>query len=197
MINTDALAIARSGMYLPHEATPIGVPAHYGWAKVPKLHSHRTDMAALTGWLHAFSTGGKSVLQMTEIQTWYRKGLVWTKLQGGSIGGAVFDPSFVRDVALPPATKESSKGITTATWETGAWHCWPDRRAPVPAAVDEFVTICQVRAVGASVLVGAGIDYWRTMTTQFVDGTESPAIALGRIVKVSSEWKWVGVSSQP
>lgn len=195
-MNHKALILARGSMYLPHEAAPVGVPKDYDWYARPQLRAKRSDMGALTGWLHAFSMGGPSKLQMCGLKTYFRVGNTWTIAQDGVIDGGVFRPDFAGNTSSP-AIRHESNGILTSKWREGVWHCWPRKRAVLPAGVDEIVVLAQVRAVGSPVLVGCGADYWRDTSIGFGDGTNNPGIGLGRLNIIHNEFEWVGFSSNP
>ena len=193
-----AIAAARSGMLLPHEAQPLGVPDDYDWKTRPHIRAKRSDMAALTGWLHAFSMGGTSTFQMCNFQTWVRCGDVWVQVQADvRIEGGVFRPDFAGNAATKPKTKSLAHGVTTVSWPDGVWHCWPRQRAALPSGADEVVVLCQVRAIGDPVLAGCGADYWRDKAISYGDGSNNPGIGMGRLTVIGREWLWIGFSSNP
>lgn len=41
----EALTIARGGMFMPHEVTPVGVPKDYDWYARPQLRAKRVLLA--------------------------------------------------------------------------------------------------------------------------------------------------------
>lgn len=185
-------------MFLPHERKPAGVPTSYDWKARPKLTGNPSEgMGAMTGWLQAFTIGANhGWLQISNLQTWARTGRVWALLQSGDVEGAVFAPSFAGNVNTTPTRLEHADGVATVEWpNSGAWHCWPLRRAVLPAC-DEIAVACQVRAT-LPLLVGCGADYWRTLSAPYGDGSNNPGIGIGRLRVIGPEWAWVGFSSAP
>ena len=200
----------------PHEAQGAGVPQDFDWAQASRLRAGNSvpaGIGAVTGWGQLFWIQGAPQDQAAEIrgnQTLLCEGPTrrWTRVQGGGIEGAAFRPDFGNNEAAPAQTVAVLDATRVRMPADRAYHWWPQGgRAALPGSqVCGLVVLFEARAVATdgstlpasaapSLLIGAGADYWTSVSAPWQNHQTNPGLALGQLRKLTPDWRWYGLST--
>ncbi|MBX3606144.1 MAG: hypothetical protein KF788_12750 [Piscinibacter sp.] len=208
----DLAQIQQDGR-VPHEQAPQGVPRGYDWARGPRVGAGNQPgrFRAATGWGQSFRAEGSrdaagGTLQVRDLQVLLCVGpeRAWQLVQRGPIEGRQFRADFGGDLSRPPPRFEQAGGVASVVFEPGAaFHFWPAQgRFELPAQpLCGVLVLLQARVEAdrpggdAGLLLGLGADYWADRQARWDHFRTNRDIAIGRLRRVTPEWRWYGLST--
>jgi hypothetical protein len=195
-----------------HEARPVGVPAHFDWARNARLGAGNNpgSFKAAIAWAHIFRSSSRGDLQSI-VQVRHLQGLIchgpsrqWELVQRGSkLEGAQFRADFAQNATRSAPLFAQSEGVANIRFDAGAaFHYWTERgRFELPASMlCGWLVLMQARQEGPqgedpSYLVGVGADYWLDKHAPWDNFRTNHDAAIGRLVLARPVWTWHGMTT--
>lgn len=212
LLDIDSLVNFSFDSFLPHEATPEGVPTTYDWATKPRLGAGNNPGGFLvaTGWGQVFYAKGNDFKDLSSVairnfQTYVcyeSSGVInWFRQQNEVITGSQFRADYIDNKNEKPISFKTDENYAEIAFKRGtAFHFWPKsgRFELLNQSVCGVLVLLEAKqTMGApnTLLVGLGADYWRTRTAVWDHYKTNKDIAIGRLKMVRPDWQWVGLTT--
>ncbi|MEO0899708.1 MAG: hypothetical protein AAFY71_25075 [Bacteroidota bacterium] len=209
----NTLETLKHDMSLPHEGELNGLPSSFDWSQQARIgwgNNPPEDWFAVIPWGQVYRDPNPVIAKNTRIhirnlQAWYlSKANKWTAwIQSSDIFGKHYLENYEDDINVAASIRqEGAGGISVAFKDGYNFHFWPTQgRVDMnPQDIKAVWVAVEARLIlddsegpddreEANFLLGAGGDYWRSLTAEWDNFKSSGDIAIGRMKYLSTEWK--------
>ena len=218
---TSIQSIIGDGFADQHEGTPKGVS--HEWAEDPHVNwwPPAADWNAMTAWGQVYEEANgnpatNTRVEIDNMQAWYLResDRTWVELQDSEVEGAYYAEDFAEDRNIEGDRRREPSGNVSVMPGVGPqegfnYHFWPKNRAEYPRDNwGGFFVTCRARLVvddpnqpddraQARYVIGAGGDYWASLTAEWDQWKTNYDFGIGRFKYVASEWRTLTLCNMP